>query len=164
MTGVVLTIDTLGMREAEKALARLLARLGDLKPLMEIFGAYFTDETRHRFELGETPEGEKWKPSLRAVLFGGKTLLDRGLLRDSYVHKAGSDQAEIGSGDIRARIHHFGGIIKATVGALVFRLAGGGFRSVRQVVMPARPALGVNAADEREVQELTREYAERALA
>lgn len=162
---VALTIGTEGFRDAERALGRLLARGDDLTPLMRQIGAYEVDETRHRFELGETPKGEKWKPSLRAVVNAGKTLLDRGLLRDSYVDKAGRDQVEIGSADIRARIHHFGGTIKAKNGLfLMFALAGGAYATVRQVVMPARPALGINHDDEVEILALATDWFEGALA
>ena len=37
-------------------------------------------EIELRFRNGETPEGIKWKPSLR----GGKTLVDTGILRQSF--------------------------------------------------------------------------------
>lgn len=131
----------------------------DTLPLMRAIGGFVRDTTRQRFRDQEGPDGAPWKQSLRAQLEGGQTLLDRGLLRDSYTDRATVDEVVVGSGDIRAAIHHFGGIIRAkTASALRFMLAGGGFATVKQVVMPARPALGVSDNNRREIGALVQDF------
>lgn len=156
---IALNIEAQGLADIERRLARLLDRQEDLTPLMRTIGAYAESAVVQRFEDQETPEGRKWKASLRARLQGGVTLTDRGILRDSYVSKASRDQVEVGSNDIRARIHHFGGTIRPKGDSrLGFRLATGAFVSVREVVMPARPALGVSRDDAAEIEDLVADY------
>lgn len=66
-------------------------------------------EIELRFRNEETPEGIKWKPSLR----GGKTLVDTGLLRQSFQIKYDNKVAQVGTNIRYARIHNYGGIIRA---------------------------------------------------
>lgn len=66
-------------------------------------------EVELRFRNGETPEGIKWRPSLR----GGKTLEDTGLLRQSFAIKYDNKVAQVGTNIRYARIHNYGGIIRA---------------------------------------------------
>ncbi len=57
-------------------------------------------------------------------------------------------RAEWGVNRIYAAIHQFGGTIRArNAGALRFRLANGGFATVKAVKMPARPFLGISPDD-----------------
>jgi len=163
MLALVITSEDLA--RTERRFRDLVGAAGDLLPLMRNIGGYVRDAVRHRFEEQRTPEGRPWKPSLRAQLTGGVTLVDRGLLRDSYTDDAKSDRVEIGSNDPRARIHHHGGeITPRAARSLAFRLANGAFVSTRSVTMPARPALGLSGDDEDEVRQLTIEYLEAAAA
>lgn len=66
-------------------------------------------EIELRFRKGETAGGLKWKPSAR----GGKTLVDTGLLRQSFNAKYDKVNAQVGTNIRYARIHNFGGVIKA---------------------------------------------------
>lgn len=134
------------------ALTGLIALGQDPAPVMLDLAAYGETSTRARFDTEIGPDGEKWKPSLRAQLTGGKTLTDSGHLRDSLTRDSGRDWAAWGSNRIYARIQQLGGVIKPKSGGkLRFRLANGGFRSVAQVTLPARPYLGVNKNDEAEM-------------
>ena len=125
-------------------------------PVMRDLAAYGEASTRERFHTETGPDGQPWKKSLRAQISGGKTLTMSGHLGDSITSDAGRDWAAWGTNMLYARIHQLGGVIKPKVpgGKLRFRLAGGGFRSVSQVTMPARPYLGVNQADEAEMLSL----------
>ncbi len=125
-------------------------------PVMRDLATYGEASTRERFHTQIGPDGQPWKKSLRAMLTGGKTLTESGHLGDSIASDAGRDWAAWGSNMIYARIQQLGGVIKPKVagGKLRFRLAGGGFRTVSQVTLPARPYLGVNQDDEAEMLSL----------
>lgn len=148
-----------------KKLERFAGQVGATLPLMRTIGSYLRDATRQRFRDQHGPDGAPWKPSLRAQLSGGQTLVEHGILRDSYNDQATADTATVGSADIRARIHHFGGTITAKGGgALRFSLPGGGFATVKSVTMPARPALGVSAEDRVEISALVQDFIDMAAA
>ncbi|MDP9057375.1 MAG: phage virion morphogenesis protein [Pseudomonadota bacterium] len=150
-----------GLREVEEELGRLSAKSGDLTPLMKVIGDVLVAGTRDRFERGEGPDGTPWKPSLRAELEGGQTLLDSRQLHDSVHFEARSDQVEVGSNLIYAGVHQLGAtIVPVNAGALHFKLPGGlGLRTVQQVVIPARPYLGVSDYDEDEIRGAVAIYA-----
>lgn len=113
--------------------------------------------TRLRFRLQRGPDGQRWKPSLRAQLVGGRTLTKNGHLADSISSHATQDYAEWGVNRIYAAIHQFGGVIRAKAGgALKFSLPGGGFAVVKAVRMPARPYLGVNDDDRQGILDVFR--------
>jgi phage virion morphogenesis protein len=107
------------------------------------------------FKQGQSPWGEKWKPSLRAqgLVKGkkpGKTLVDTGRLRKSIHARATSEAAEVGTDVVYARIHQLGG----TAG--------------RGAKIPARPYLPVNeqglAPDtERTIKALVEKFLEELL-
>ena len=139
-----------GLREVEEQLDALFGRTRDLTPLMAVLGENLVAGTRDRFEREEAPDGAPWKPSLRAELEGGQTLTQRGRLRDSVHFEARADQVEVGSNLIYAAVHQLGAtIVPVNAGALRFRLPGGlGMRTVQQVVIPARPYLGISDYDE----------------
>lgn len=134
--------------------ARLQAGLRNLIALGRNAGAAMADiaaigesSTRQRFRTETGPDGQRWKPSLRARITGGRTLTKDGHLSGSISARHGRDFAEWGVNRIYAAIHQFGGEIRAKGGSLRFRLAGGGFAQVKQVTMPARPFLGVSDDD-----------------
>lgn len=153
------------------------------RPLWEALGQYGETSTRQRFESGTGPDGTRWKVSRRVQKRGGQTLkLSTRLLR-SITHNANSKGAEWGSNVAYARVHQLGGKIEKLAFSSTLRLrtdARG--RLLRQkdyghlavfarathkraverrytvgahtITMPARPYLGVNAADAAEMQRL----------
>ena len=68
--------------------------------------------TVERFDTNVGPDGQAWEPSFRATIVGGKTLVDKGHLRDSIHSLAEDDAVEIGSADPRAAVHQFGATIQ----------------------------------------------------
>lgn len=136
-----------------------LARLRQLgespRPIFDAIGQYGESSTRLRFKKGIGPDGARWKPSARAQASGGQTLVQKGQhggLLGSITHRADNNSAEWGSNKIYAGIHQLGGEIRPrTAKSLRFQV-GGRWVSTRRVVMPARPFLGVNAEDGREIQ------------
>lgn len=136
-----------GIRIEVTGLDTVLAALGRLAnpPMREAFdevGQYLVSEVQQLFRAGRAPDGTPWKPSLRARVEGGKTLLERGHLRDSFTHQASADELLVGTSDKRARIHQFGGEIRPRgAKALHFVLPGGRHVVTQKVTMPARPML-----------------------
>lgn len=127
---------------------RSLIALGrDAGRAMADVAALGESSTRMRFRTETGPDGQKWKPSLRARISGGRTLTKDGHLSGSISGRHGRDFAEWGVNRIYAAIHQFGGDIRAKGGSLRFRLANGGFATVQKVSMPARPFLGISDDD-----------------
>lgn len=116
-------------------------------PVMADIAALGESSTRMRFRTETGPDGQKWKPSLRARITGGRTLTQDGHLSGSISGRHGRDFAEWGVNRIYAAIHQFGGEIRAKGGSLRFRLANGGFATVKKVTIPARPFLGISDDD-----------------
>jgi len=137
--------------EILSAFKRLIQTGRDATPAMKEIAALGESSTRLRFRNERGPDGQRWKPSLRAQLTGGRTLTKDSHLADSISNNAGRDFAEWGPNRGYAAIHQFGGIIRAKGGALKFRIPGGGFAVVKSVKMPARPYLGVNADDRSDI-------------
>lgn len=147
------TLD--GRIRVQATLDALLRRGEDLSDLMAAIGAYGEESTVDRFEREEGPDGRAWTPSRRARVQGGQTLTDSGRLKGSIGWRADATSAEWGTNVIYAGVHQFGGTIRAKAGGrLRFNIPGLGFRSPQEVVMPERPFLGVNEADETEIEAL----------
>ncbi len=138
MAGV--RIDVTGLDSVLGALGRLADP--PLRQAHDKVGQYLVSEITQLFRAGRAPDGTSWKPSLRARLQDGETLVERGHLRDSYTHNFDDSELVVGTDDKRARIHQFGGTIRPrNARALHFVLANGQHIATRSVTMPARPML-----------------------
>lgn len=156
------TLD--GMVRAQNTMAELLERTGDLTPLMERIGAYGEESTVHRFETERGPDGGAWASSARVKAQGGQTLTDKGRLRGSITWAADRDSAEWGTNLIYAGTHQQGATIRAKGDApMRFFIPGIGFRSAHEVVIPARPFLGIDGDDQDEIDALVQDYLAEAL-
>lgn len=135
---------------------QLLRALGeDQRPALQEVAALGESTTRLRFRMQRGPNGQAWKPSLRAQLVGGRTLTKDGHLSGSISSNATREYAEWGVNRIYAAIHQFGGTIQAKAGgSLKFPLPGGGFAVVKAVRIPARPYLGVNDDDRADILDI----------
>lgn len=161
MVGLAIRIE--GDRAIERELGRLQARLGNLSPLMERIGMVLEESVLHRFETETAPDGRRWQPSIRARETGGKTLTDSARLKLSISYQASGDRVEVGTNVKYGAPHQFGATIRGRNGPLRFKLPGGlGFRTVAQVVLPARPFLGFSAEDETEIEAQVEDYAAEA--
>lgn len=145
MVVAVLSIDASPL----SALARRLAAVdADRRAPLEAIGGAWESSTKARFQTGRAPDGTPWRPSLRAKQ-GGKTLVLSTRLRESIVHKVDGDTVEVGTNVAYAAAHQFGATIrpKKSGGLLRFRLPNGAFVSAKQVTLPARPFIGIEAND-----------------
>lgn len=112
-----------------------------------------------RFRRGEDPEGRKWAASGRVKAKGGQVLRDTGRLQRSFSYRAETDYAAIGTNDIRARLHQYGGVVKPKQARrLRFRTAAGDWVTALKVTMPARAMVGFNEDNKRELAQETRDY------
>jgi phage virion morphogenesis protein len=179
MSGVQITIE---LKEQEAALAELagyIARAANPQGLFENIGASLVTSTQQRFETGVGVDGSPWPPSLRVIAHGGKTLELSGRLMRSITFIARATGLELGSNVIYAAIHQFGGAIlqaarKATVhfkrskrtGERLagFRKAGKGTEAqevsigARTIHMPARPYVGLDDDDDREILRISEDW------
>ena len=148
---------------------RLMQRLGriagmDKAGIINAIAEGLRTSTIERFRAEKSPEGKKWKQSIRAREEGGKTLTKSTALRSSIRSDSSADGLAIGTNDIRAATHQFGDtrIIKAKrKKALRFRVNGRWVSKKEvKVTIPARPFLGVSEEDEEEIKELLRQSLE----
>lgn len=147
MTDGGITLKEQGSKQITAALDRL-ASADERLNLMEDVGAYGVSSTHQRFDEKKSPDGKAWKVSHRAKEVNGQTLSKTSRLFWSFTYAATKSGVEWGTAVQYAGIHQFGGIIKPkTKKALAFHLANGQFVMVKQVVMPARPMLGLNEYD-----------------
>ena len=83
--------------EVRGALQRLLALGNNASPALKEVAALGESATRLRFRAERGPDGQRWKPSLRVQLNGGKTLTKDGHLGDSITSRADKSAAEWGT-------------------------------------------------------------------
>lgn len=149
-------------RQVQATFAQILELSGDLLPVMEDIGGALVTSTKLRFETGKGPDHVPWKKSRRALEAGGKTLVDRGLLRDSIHFEASASQVLVGTNDQRAAAHQFGAVIvPKTAPALSFKV-GDNWVHVQRVVLPRREFLGLDFGDVTEIRDIAMDHLQRA--
>jgi len=177
MAGTRLTIDQAELERLQAFMAEQAAR--DTRGLMPPLGEYLLKSTQRRFKTQTAPDGTPWAPlqpryARRKKYNRDKVLTLRGYLR-SYIHYQVPDAhtVEVGSNQKYAAIHQFGGEIdkperQATVryrsvaGRVLFAnkthtrgvTAKAVTVPVHFVKIPARPFLGISAADDKEIREI----------
>lgn len=183
MSGVKIEAHADGLEALGKALIRMRTLGESPRPIWDAIGNYGESSTRLRFARQAGPDGQKWKPSKRALKTGGQTLRLKGHLLGSISYRASNSGAEWGSNRVYAAIHQFGGKIDRLAFSSTLRLrTDKGGTLLRQkdhshlavfakashklavtrrytvqahaITMPARPFLGVNAEDGREMLRL----------
>jgi phage gpG-like protein len=75
---------------------------------MRDIGEIIVDHIKGNFRDSIAPDGTPWKPSRRVIREGGKTLIDTGVLRNSFHARAGRRSVLVGTPDERASTHQFG--------------------------------------------------------
>lgn len=171
-------LDVKGLDDALR-IARRVKNLGeDTQPLLAIAGGILEASTRRRFDEGHGPGGVPWPPSKAALglvkrasgkLSPGKTLVDTGGLEGSIRNEVRPGEVEVGV-DARtesarhAAAHQFGSHRQAVVvgHTRVITQAFGvpippttvNVRPHGMITnLPARPFVGVDADDRRDVEE-----------
>jgi len=144
--------------EVTAAFGRAAAALGDLTPLMQEVGEYLLLSTGERFKAGKAPDGTIWAPKKPSTMAAQarrgdrpdpRPLFWRGTLSSTIGMRAGPASVEVGSNRVYAAMMQFGG-----TRARFPRLWGD---------IPARPFLGLAAADREEVLDIVAGWLEGAL-
>lgn len=170
MSGVTWTIEP-QLGEARAAIAALRRLGAEPAPLLRSIGTGLVRNTQDRIDRGVDPEGRRFAalhPDYAPMKKGPGILRESGLrggLQGSITFRAEGEEVAVGTNKEYGAIHQFGGIIRPrrTGGFLVFRLASGRVFA-RQVTIPARPYLGLSAADEQTILDAAEEQFDRALA
>lgn len=149
MTGIVIELDKKSVDSVLSAIDRLSVASSDLTPVWDDVGAYFESETAQRFQDEQAWDGTPWQPSERAENKGGKTLVDRAHLRDSFTWNADAEGFEFGTNVIYAAIHQKGGKAGRN----------------KSVTLPARPMLpdALTNDDETEILNIVNKHLENAM-
>ena len=174
MTGVRMQLD---QHAALKELAGYVERARNPRGMFENIGASLVTSTMHRFEQGKGPDGSPWPPSIRAIAHGGKTLIESARLMRSITFNASATGLELGSNVIYAAIHQLCGIIRQAARTAVlhfktnkrtgqsrFSKPGKADRAqkakigARTIRMPARPFIGLDDDDNREILRIAEDW------
>lgn len=139
MAGASFKLDWSAM---DRAVSGGLSRIRQTQELAENLGEMLVASTQQRFEDEESPDGEKWTPSQRAIAEHGQTLKETGALRNSIGYEASPGLVAVGTNKVQGRIHQLGG------------KAGRG----HSVSIEARPYLGFSDEDLEEAKELVVEF------
>lgn len=151
--------------ETDELLAKLKQMSGiDKAGVMNAIAEGLRTSTLERFTTEESPEGTKWKPSIRASKEGGRTLTKSAGLKTSIKAEADETGAAVGTNLIYAATHQFGDerTIRAKKSRYLRFQVGGRWVSVPsvRVNIPARPFLGVSKEDEEEIRAVLEEIFE----
>lgn len=177
MVGVRLELDLDGKEAALAALAGIAERARNPLGMFEQIGMSLVTSTQHRFQEQHGPDGSPWPPSLRALYSQGKTLIKTARLLRSVTFEASARGVEVGSNVIYAAIHQLGGDIRqmARTAVLHFKTNKRTGRSsfakpgkadrarkaeigARVIRMPARPFLGLDDDDGREIVRIAEDW------
>ena len=153
MSGVAITIDVHDLAAANAVIGRF-ANL-DEAALLTTIGGIGEMQTRRRVEEEKTaPDGTPWKPNRE----GTSILLRSGEhLRDSIAYEVGAGEVSWGSSWEYAHVHQDGAVITAKGKAMSF-MAGGKRRFAKKVTIPARPFVGLSAANGTEIVEVVTDW------
>lgn len=153
----------------EGELEGLFARLEqmadvDKAGIMNAIAEGVRTSTLERFRSEESPEGTRWRPSIRAAERGGKTLTKSAGLKSSIRAQADSSGAAVGTNLVYAATHQFGDerTIRAKKGRYLRFQIGDRWVSIPsvRVNIPARPFLGISKEDEEEIKAILDEVFE----
>jgi phage gpG-like protein len=153
MAGGVEIKDGGVMRQFE----RLISLERDRVPWFTKVGALVVANTKLRLAAGISPDGKPFAPVKR----GGQPLLDKGVhIRGPLNYQVDNEGVTVGIpfGVIGA-VHQFGATIKAKVAAYLRFQINGRWSSKKQVVIPARPWLGISQADRVGIVEIMKRQA-----
>ena len=157
-----ITVDFDGSA-AQRAFAGIIKAGRDPRPALRDIGGHLRLELAMRFLRGIAPDGTRWKPSKRAKAQAGgkgKTLVDRGHLRDSFNAFIGRLSLVFGSNSKIAAPHQFGVDKAVTVPEHTRRVTRAFGRTLpfpvfatvrphkRAMKLPARAMIGWTATDD----------------
>ena len=135
----------------------------DKKKINSALGHAARTSTLQRFKQSKSPDGRRWKTSVRAAQEGGKTLVQTAQLRNSIKVKSDETGFAVGTNAKHAATHQFGEpgrtIRARRAKALRFQI-GGRWVSKKQVriKIPARPFLGLSEEDMQDLKATVEDF------
>lgn len=155
---VALEIVTTGLDEALLKIEGLAE--APRHELMEGIGRLVQEQTRRRIEEEKSaPDGNAWRPNSA----GTSLLYASGALSRSIDYAATNESVQVGTGLLYARIHQEGGeIVPKDARALAFQI-GNRLVFAQRVRIPARPYVGLSAANQNEIVETAEDWVARLL-
>lgn len=142
MAGARFSIDTQGLDRLQASVRLMASSVRDTSTLMPRLGEYLQRSTQDRFKSQTGPDGDRWevlKPRTleRKKHNRDKILTERGYLRRHiYYQMTGPGRVEVFSDRVYGATHQFG-----------------------RDKIPARPFLGISAADQVELQAIVADWA-----
>lgn len=159
MSGVAVEIIDRGLDQAMASMQRLTSSELRLE-LMETIGEEIVGQTQYRIMTEKTsPEGVDWPKNRR----GASILHLTGELWGSIQHRSTLDQVHVGSHLPYARIHQFGGVVKAKNGRALHFVSGGEHYTRQSVYIPPRPYLGLSRQNVEDLQDTVSAFIESVL-
>lgn len=147
----------------DKQLLNMADKITDTHNLLEGIGSMLVRNTEKRFQKEESPKGDKWKKSQRAIQQNGKTLTNKGQLKDSISSQVQGKTVQVGTNEKYARIHQFGGEIKPkNKKALSFKTANNNV-TAKKVTMPPRPFIGISDNDIDDAKGIIADFMEKSF-
>ena len=121
-------------------------------PLMRRLSGTMYSAVMQNFDAGGRPAwaGLKYRT--------GKPLSDTGSLRGSISEEYDNNHAVVGTNDVRAKIHQFGGTIKARNHPYLTFKVGDVWVRKKEVTIPARPFLMLTKQDEDDLLDDAQSY------
>lgn len=161
-TDIKITVDD---RRVTTALDHLARQGADLRrAALKNIGQQLVKSTRARFATETSSDGTAWaalNPEYKKGKRGTKILQEAGMrggLLGTIVYQVTGDRLQVGTNKVYGAIHQFSGkIVPKTGKALVFRM-GGKVIIARSVTIPARPFLGISAADKVTIAEVVQDH------
>lgn len=188
MTGASLKIDAkLNDHQLHVAMERLLYIGANMKLVYQDIGEYLHQSHNERFDAEVGPDGKPWEPLAPATLKRKRTnkiLQERGYLKGLLRYQATNEFLAFGSDRVYAHIQHEGGTIDiaarsqqlhfkiskdGTVGNRFVKKKNSNFAqwasmAAYTIDIPARPFIGLSAADRTEILRIIGKHADRALS
>lgn len=121
------------------------------RELMNIIAHNMQETVKDRFRTSSGPNGERWAT---VAYRNGKPLVITGSLRDSLKREYKQDIAIVGTNDIRARIHQYGGFIRAKNKPYLHFKINDKWVKTKSVYIRARPYVGFNEVMKKRYKEM----------
>ena len=133
-----MTIKMTGLEEIQALLKIIQRNTTDTAPIMRGIAHILQRRIQNSFDSKKSPFGQPWKPSQYGLVHHGHL--------SQFSTSANAYSASVYNSVVYAAIHQFGGTIKPKNGKyLTFKGKNSRFVRVKQVVIPARPYLPINA-------------------
>ncbi|WP_180061105.1 phage virion morphogenesis protein [Acinetobacter sp. YH12124] len=138
----------------EAILTRLNQFDADKSEMFNDIGNDMLNATIMRFKYQRDVDGNPWKVSWRARLQGGETGRNDGHLLNGMSYNVLNNGVEWGANQTYAHVFHYGAHITPKNGQYITFAVAGQYRKVKEVNIPSRTFLGINAEDEATVLDI----------